>query len=209
MPHLASPRVVQAPPKGHPLSERPLYEVRFHGRGGQGTVVASILLAEAAFQEGRGVQAFPFFGVERRGAPVVAYTRIGLEPVRIACAVEHPDVVVVGDPSLLTGLGDRLLGGLEPGSRVIVNTPLAPSELGLNAGGLQVATVDATAVARKHKLGSAANPIVNTAILGAVSRITGIVTMESVEAAIRKKVPARPDDNVAAAWDAYNAEVKQ
>lgn len=181
---------------------RGLFEVRFHGRGGQGTVVASILLADAAFREGRGVQAFPFFGVERRGAPVVAHTRVGEGPVRLACDVAAPDAVVVMDASLVHGLGKKLLAGLREGGVVLVNTRRPSAQLGLDAPGARVVALDASGIALRHGLGSAASPIVNTAILGALAKATGIVRWASLEAAIRAKAPAQVDANVAAAREA-------
>lgn len=180
---------------------RGVYEVRFHGRGGQGTVVASILLAEAAFREGRGVQAFPFFGVERRGAPVVAHTRIGEREVRLACEVATPDAVVVMDPTLVGGLGARIIAGLRPGGMLLVNTRASPKDVHLPHEKIRVATVDATGIARRHRLGSAASPIVNTAMLGAFVALSGAVGAERLGEAIREKAPARAEANVAAALD--------
>ena len=180
---------------------RDIFEVRFHGRGGQGTVVASILLAEAAFREGRGVQAFPFFGVERRGAPVVAHTRIGAHEVRLACEVATPDAVVVMDPTLVGGLGARLLAGLRPGGTLLINACAAPKDVHLPHENIRVTTVDATGIARRHGLGSNASPIVNTAMLGAFVAVSGAVSAKCLEEAIREKVPARVDANVAAALD--------
>lgn len=194
------------PPRALP-GGRGLYEIRFHGRGGQGAVVASILLADAAFHEGRGVQGFPFFGVERRGAPVVAHARLGEGEIRLACEVASPDAVVVLDPTLVAGLGQKLCAGLRPGGLVLVNTRRPARELPLCPRDGRIATVDATGIARRHGLGSAANPIVNTAILGALVRLTGVVAMEDLERAIREKAPANPEANVAAAREAADAVV--
>lgn len=179
---------------------RGLYEVRFHGRGGQGTVIASVLLAEAAFLEGRGVQAFPFFGVERRGAPVVAHARIGESAVRLACEVKAPDAIVIMDPTLVPTLAPKLGASARPEVLVLVNTSRRAGDLGI-PGSSRVATVDARAIARSHGLGSGANPIVNTAVLGALVRATGIVGIASLEEAIREKSPAQVDANLAAARD--------
>ena len=181
-----------------------LFEVRFHGRGGQGTVVASVLLAEAAFLEGRGVQAFPFFGVERRGAPVTAYTRIGLGPVRLACAVDRPDALVVMDSSLLSSLRGKWESGLRPGGHVLLNSTRVPTELSGLPAETKPRNIDAAAIARKHGLGSAASPLVNTAILGAFARLTGLVQFPALEKAIRSRVPAQVEENLAAAREAWD-----
>lgn len=182
-----------------------LYEIRFHGRGGQGTVVASVILAKAAFLEGRGVQAFPFFGVERRGAPVVAYTRVGLGPIRLACAVANPDALVVMDPSLLAGLKGQWERGLKKGGDILVNSPKMPHGISEGLESPRIAHIDAASIALSHGLGSAANPVVNTVILGAFAKFTGIVSLKSLEGAIRAKVPGQIDENLGAAREAFNA----
>ncbi len=188
---------------------RGLYEVRFHGRGGQGTVYASVLLAHAAFVEGRGVQAFPFFGVERRGAPVVAHARIGEAPVRIACEVAAPDAVVVMDPTLVTGLGARIAAGLRPEGTLLVNSSRPQVAVAADLGIPGVSVCDASGIARRHGLGSPSNPIVNTAMLGALAGLTGVVAWTSLERAIREHVPARAEANAAAAREAFEAMTRR
>lgn len=188
---------VQAPlPGGNDL-----YEVRFYGRGGQGSVIASTLLAEAAFLEGRDVQAFPFFGVERRGAPVMAHTRVKADHLRLTCSVAHPNAIVVMDPTLVYG-NKNLFASLKEGGTVLVNSSHSPKELQLTPNG-KAACFDAVSLAVKYGLGSKANPIVNTVILGAFAKLTGIVKLESLEQAIKEKVPVKVDKNVAAAREAY------
>lgn len=177
-----------------------LIEFRFHGRGGQGAVVASTILASAGSREGLHVQAFPLFGFERRGAPVMAFTRLDTEPVLLHCQVYYPDVVVVLDPSLLKVI--NVTGGLRDKGWLIVNSEREPSDLGL-AATLRLATVDASAIALRHGLGSRATPIVNTAILGALARCTGAVGLESVIAAVREEVPTKIEANAAAVAEAY------
>src|SRR3989304_5456387 len=121
-----------------------MMEIRFHGRGGQGAVLASEILAHAAFREGFHVQSFPFFGVERRGAPVTAHTRIDDRPIRIRSDVYEPDYVVVLDASLLRVLD--VTQGLRRGGTVLVNADRGPGAFALPPG--RTATVDAAAVAR-------------------------------------------------------------
>ncbi len=178
-----------------------MLEIRFHGRGGQGTVVAAELLARAAFLEGKSVQSFPFFGVERRGAPVTAFSRIDDKPIRRRTSITTPDIVVVLDPALLRG--EPVTAGAKPGGLLLVNTDRTPDRLGIPFNG-RVATVDATGIAIAHGLGSLTQPIVNTAILGALARVGGFVRIESVVEAIKGAAPAKPEENAAAARDAYD-----
>ncbi|MBI4279451.1 MAG: 2-oxoacid:acceptor oxidoreductase family protein [Armatimonadetes bacterium] len=181
-----------------------MIEICIHGRGGQGAVIAGRLLAEAAHRSGRLVQAFPQFGVERRGAPVTAYVRIA-EPgdaILPRCQILSPDHAIVLDPTLLAA-GD-VLAGLEPGGTVLVNTSRPVGSLPAPAGAT-VAGVDASAIALKHKLGSRAQPIVNTAILGAFASLTGIVTLDALIEAIHAALPASAEANVQAARDAHAA----
>lgn len=176
-----------------------MIEIRFHGRGGQGVVVASEVLADAAFHEGKRVQSFPAFGVERRGAPVMAFTRIADKPIRIRCQIYQPDHIVILDPTLLEVLD--VTAGLKAGGAVLLNSAEDPSAFGLHDR-FRVATVDANHIAFKYRLGPRNAPIVNTAILGAFSRLTGIVGLEALSAAVRAAVPNRPEENIAAVQEA-------
>jgi 2-oxoacid:acceptor oxidoreductase gamma subunit (pyruvate/2-ketoisovalerate family)/2-oxoacid:acceptor oxidoreductase delta subunit (pyruvate/2-ketoisovalerate family) len=178
-----------------------MLEIRFHGRGGQGAVVASELLAHAAFFDGKMCQSFPFFGVERRGAPVTAYTRIDSRPIGVRTSITRPDVVVVLDPGLLRTT--PVTDGMKAGGILIVNTR-APAETLYTPVKARVAVVDANKIALDHRLGSATMPIVNTAVLGAVAKATGIVSLKAVDQAIEEYVPARRPENRAAAADGYN-----
>ncbi len=170
-------------------------EIRLHGRGGQGAALASRLLAEAAFIEGRHAQSFPAFGLERRGAPVTAYTRIQDTPILNHSKIYAPDAAVVLDATLLKLA--NVAEGLKPGGLVVINTDRRAEELGLPAG-LRVATVNAGAIAAERGLGSRLAPIVNTAILGAFAAASGVVSLESVMEAIRRNVAFRTEDNAAA-----------
>ena len=177
-----------------------MVEIRFHGRGGQGTVVASKVLADALAKEGNYVQAYPEFGVERRGSPVVAFIRIDSQPIYDKSRIYAPGHVVVVDPTLVEAID--VTEGLKDGGTIIVNTDKKPEELGL-PGRFKVRTVNATEIAVRHKLGSLAAPIVNTAIVGAVIKILGLTKLESLNQAIREVIPIKPEDNVRAATEAY------
>lgn len=181
-----------------------MIEIRFHGRGGQGAVVASEILAAALFKEGKFVQAFPTFGVERRGAPVAAFLRIDEAPIRLRCQIDTPHHVVVLDPTLIR-VAD-VVAGLQPGGWILINSERGPEEfVSFLERGWRVASVDAGAIAARHELGARTNPIVNTAILGAFSRISGLVSLDAVLEAIEEGVPVQPEDNAEAASEAFES----
>lgn len=158
--------------------------------------MAAELLAQAAFLEGKHPQSFPFFGVERRGAPVTAFTRIDDRPIGVRTSVTAPDIVIVLDPSLVKAI--NVTAGLKPDGLLLVNSPKEPAEFGPVFPG-RVATVDATGIALANGLGTRATPIVNTCLLGALARATGVVRLESVLKAIERHVPAKRDENHRAA----------
>jgi len=179
-----------------------MVEIRFHGRGGQGAVKASDILAMAAFAEGKEVQAFPFFGVERRGAPVTAFTRISDEEIRIHCYIYEPHVLVVLDPTLIGAV--PLTDGLRPNGKIVINTERKTEDFSFpEAEDPRVYTVDCSSIALKHRLGTKAAPIVNTALLGAVAKATGLVSIESIMDAIREKIPLKKEENAKAAKETY------
>ncbi len=164
--------------------------------------MASELLAQAVFVDGKFPQSFPFFGVERRGAPVTAFTRIDDRPIDVRTSVTTPDIVVVLDAGLLQRI--PVTNGLRAGGILLVNTPKPPEGL-LEAGPFLVSTVDATRIALEHGLGSSTLPIVNTAVLGAFARASGVVSLDAVREAIDSFSPARRADNCAAASDGFDA----
>jgi len=181
-----------------------MIEVRFHGRGGQGAVTAANILAAAAFKQGKYVQAFPFFGVERRGAPVTAFTRIDDKPIRIKTQIYEPDIVVVLDPSLLDTVD--VTAGLKDNGTVIVNTEKSKEEVlkKLKKKPKKLALVDATTIALEI-LGL---PITNTAILGAFSRATGVVDLKYVLEAIKETFSGElGEKNARAAEEAFKRTV--
>jgi 2-oxoacid:acceptor oxidoreductase gamma subunit (pyruvate/2-ketoisovalerate family) len=161
------------------------YEIRWHGRGGQGAITAARILAQAAYFEGyRGVTAAPSFGAERRGAPVSASTRIAPQTIMVVSQLETPNVVVVLDHTLLKY--DEVTRGLIKGGWLIVNSWRHPRELDIG-GNFNIATADATRVCSDLGLIVAGMTVVNTAILGAFVRATEAVGMASLEQAIRER----------------------
>jgi len=175
-------------------------EIRFHGRGGQGAVSASNILANAAFLEGRYVQAFLLIGAERRGAPVMAFTRIDDKPIRIRSQIYSPDYVVVLD-SQLAELMD-ISSGIKPSGLIFINSEQDSSQFQFSNPS-QVITLDVTSVALKHGLGTPTAPIVNTAVLGAFACVSGTVGLEPLLTAVREMAPAKPEANVRATEEAY------
>jgi len=159
-------------------------EIRWHGRGGQGAVTSANLLAEAAFYAGfKGVTSAPAFGAERRGAPITASTRLASEPLRHFSQVENPDIIVVLDSSLLATA--NAVRGLAEMGHVIVNSRLAPEDLGLS-NGYQIATADADRVAEEIELRASGVIMVNTAMLGAIARATGLISLDDIDKALAK-----------------------
>lgn len=158
-------------------------EVRWHGRGGQGAVTAAMILAEAAYYDGyKGVTAAPFFGAERRGAPIIATNRLGRDPIKTFSLVEHPDVVVVLDETLLHVVNVAV--GIRPEGLLLINSSKTPDELPA-LGAPIIATTNASQWARDAGLIVSGTVLFNTAILGGFARATGLVGMESIEKALR------------------------
>ncbi len=186
------------------MSSKALVEICFHGRGGQGSVTAANLLVAAALKDGnKGVQAFPLFGAERRGAPVRAFARISDEEIHLRSEVYFPDIVIVLDESII-GIVD-VLKGLKKGGKILINTTKEPEDFDFS-NKYHVATVDATGVAIKHDILVGGIPVVNTPILGAVPKILDRVTLPSIQAVIRNKWKGEGGEiNVKATQDAYDS----
>lgn len=182
-----------------------LFEIRFHGRGGQGAVTGAKILGDATRLEDKHFQAFAHYGAERRGAPVMAFTRVADEPIRIHSYIYEPEAIVVLDETLLDN--PTVQNGITEGTFVVVNTPRAPGAIKLKVK-TSVSTVDATKIALDEGILVAGIAVVNTIMLGAVARATGIVSMDSVKKAIRKGLAGLPDKvidtNVEAAQRAYD-----
>ena len=160
-----------------------MIEIRIHGRGGQGAVTAAELIAVAAFYDGWSVQAFPSFGVERRGAPVEAYVRLDKKFIKLRSQVYQPDFVIVQDPTLI-GLPE-VLAGIKKNTLMIINTVKKPAEIKGLPKNLKIITVPATQIANQI-LGK---PIINTVLLGAWAGASGLVKLTSLKKAILKRFP--------------------
>jgi len=176
-----------------------MFEVRIHGRGGQGVVTAAELLAAAAFAEGRSAQAFPSFGSERTGAPVVAFCRIAERPIRLREPILRPNAVIVQDATLLRQTD--VLAGLAEDGTVLLNSTHTAAELGLSEYAGRVVVVPATRLAREH----VGRPLPNAALLGGFVALCGLIHIESVTAAIRERFTGPiAEANAAAATAAYD-----
>ena len=175
-----------------------LIEIRWHGRGGQGAVTSAELLAQAAITEGKYAQAFPSFGPERRGAPVLAFVRISNEQIRLRAEITEPDIVVVLDPSLLRMI--NVASGLKDKGTFLVNSKKSAEEIKSEFGIKQrLATVDATKIAREL-LGV---PITNTTMIGALIKVTNVVDLESLVNPLKERFHRLADRNIDAMKRAY------
>lgn len=177
-----------------------LKEIIFYGRGGQGAVTAANLLASAALKSGnRGVQAFPFFGAERRGAPVKAFARISNEEIFLRSQIKEPDIVVVLD----TGIMDVIdvTAGLKKDGIILLNSYKKPVDFSFP---YKVATVDATSIALKNDIKVGGIPVVNTPMVGALVRILNGVKLEALKEAIRERFGKIAEKNERAVEEAYN-----
>ncbi len=181
-----------------------MFQVRIHGRGGQGVVTAAELLSVAAFIEGRHAQAFPSFGSERMGAPVVAFCRIDDREIRAREPISEPDALIIQDPTLLHQVD--VFGGLSEDGYILINSSRSLDDLGLGEfvrrfRHERLLTVPASDLAREH----VGRPIPNAVLLGGFAALSGVIALESVAAAVRKKFAGKMGDaNVAAAQAAFD-----
>jgi len=181
-----------------------MYEVIWHGRGGQGVVVAAQILAESAYLHGfKGVTSAPTFGPERRGAPLTASTRISDTPVRTFSQIAMADIAVVLDPSLLDVVD--IIGSLKKGGLLIVNTSKTVDELDFDGN---AAVLDAAAIAIRFHLFKEGAPIVNTPMLGVFAKATGLVSLDSMEKGLKWKLSGTAaTTNIAALRAAFDETV--
>lgn len=186
-----------------------MLQVRIHGRGGQGVVTGAELLSVAAFDEGRFAQAFPSFGSERTGAPVVAFCRIDDQPIRLREPIMQPDVIIIQDPTLLHQVD--VFQGLTRDGYILINSTRGFVDLGLgdfiaDRRPERLCTVPATELAMKH----VGRPVPNAALLGGFAALSGLISLNAVCKAIEEKFPAKvASANVAAAGAAYDYVQKE
>lgn len=179
-----------------------LLEVRWHGRGGLGAVTSAELVARAAISEGKYAQSFPSFGPERRGAPVLACLRISDERIRIRTNICEPDIVAVLDPRLLRVVD--VTSGLKEKGKIMINSRKSPDELKSEFGyKWPVAAVNATKIARE----AIGLPITNTAMIGALLKVTNAVRMDSLIEQLRERFGGRAEANIEAMKRAYHETV--
>ncbi|MBC7128360.1 MAG: 2-oxoacid:acceptor oxidoreductase family protein [Thermoplasmatales archaeon] len=177
-----------------------LKEIIFYGRGGQGAVTAANLLASAALKSGnRGVQSFPFFGAERRGAPVRAFARISDDEILLRSEIKEPDIVVVLDIGIIDAID--VTAGLKKEGIILLNSNREPSNFSFP---FKVATVDATSIAIENKILVGGIPVVNTPIVGALIKLIDGVKIEALYEAIKERFPEKiSQGNINAAKLAY------
>jgi pyruvate ferredoxin oxidoreductase gamma subunit len=177
--------------------EEEMIEVRFHGRGGQGAVTSAEMMAQAAIQQGLFAQAFPNFGPERRGAPVLAFLRVSEGTIRLRSKVYKPDVVVILDPSL--AISANPTSGLKEDGFIILNTTKSEDEVRQLFPGFKIAFVDATRIAREEM----GVPITNTVMIGSLIKATSVVKLESIKKPIEDRFGPIAQKNINAYTRAF------
>ncbi|MBF0381203.1 MAG: 2-oxoacid:acceptor oxidoreductase family protein [Magnetococcales bacterium] len=185
-----------------------MFQIRFHGRGGQGVVTAAEMLSVAAFLEGKYAQAFPSFGSERMGAPVISYCRIDTKEIRLREPIGEPDAVIIQDPTLLNSVD--VFAGIKEDRYLLFNSKQSYQELGiadfiLNFIPERVGCVPATELALEH----VGRPVPNAALLGGLAAITGIIQVDSVVRAVREKFSGPvAEANIVVVNEAFNMTKK-
>jgi pyruvate ferredoxin oxidoreductase gamma subunit len=175
--------------------KRKMKEIRIHGRGGQGSVTAAELLAVAAFEDGKYSQAFPAFGVERRGAPVTAFVRLDDKPIRLRSQIYEPDYVIVQDATLVDVVD--VARGTKPEGFILINTEKSPEHFKMETKA-SIKTLDATKLAMDF----IGKPIVNTTLIGAFAGVSGLIKPESIKNAVMERFPGKVGEKNAAAIQA-------
>ena len=177
-----------------------MLEIKIAGRGGQGAVLASQILAQGLFNQGLAVQSFPSFGAERRGAPVAAFVRVDEREITLRCAVKRPDWLIIMDPNLIAN--PMVMAGADESTIILINARTAPPG---SPAENRIFTVNATAIAGRLGLVTASFPIVNTAMVGAFAAASGLLDLEGISRVVADNAPIKKERNVAAAREAFEA----
>ncbi len=178
-----------------------MIEIRFHGRGGQGAVIASKILAYALFLDGYHTQAFPTYGAERRGAPVAAYVRVDNSFINVRSPVINPDYVIVMSGKLADTVD--VSSGIKENGLILINSELDADHYTFEER-CRVVCFDVNKIALKYGLGTKIMPIINVPILGVFSKLTGLVSIDALKRATPKFVPVKAEKNIEALEEAYN-----
>ncbi len=178
-----------------------MIEIRFHGRGGQGAVIASKMLAYAFFLDGKFAQSFPTFGAERRGAPVAAFVRVDDKYIENRSPIQSPDYVIVMAGKLAETIDVSL--GIKKDGIIIINCDKSPDFYHFEEK-VKILTFDVNKLALEYKLGTKTMPIINAPILGIFAGITELVSISSLKKAVEKFIPVKIESNQKALLDAYN-----
>jgi pyruvate ferredoxin oxidoreductase gamma subunit/2-oxoisovalerate ferredoxin oxidoreductase gamma subunit len=178
-----------------------MLEIRIHGRGGQGAVLASQILGYAFFLQDMYSQSFPTFGAERRGAPVAAFVRVDSEFIQLRSPVLHPNHVLVLSPKLAQTVD--VASGLQPGGLLLINSHLGVEQYSHLRQDCQIETMDVSRIALEHGLGSRNMPLVNAPILGAFAGISQTVSLKALQQALPRFIPARVQANAQALQQAF------
>lgn len=179
-----------------------MLEIRFHGRGGQGAVIASQILSYAFYLQGQYAQSFPTFGAERRGAPVAAFVRVSDSYIDLRCQVVNPDHVIVLSAKLAETVD--VTSGINPDGTLLINSDKPAEHYSFLEDSCRVVTVNVSEIALRHKLGNRIMPLVNAPILGAFARTTGLVGLESLSQALPRFIPANIQGNDLAMREAFD-----
>ena len=180
-----------------------MLEIKIHGRGGQGAVIAAKALAHAGALEDLFVQSFPEFGVERRGAPVCSYFRCSDSWVYERGRILTPDHIMVLDTTLIDEVD--ITKGLKPNGWLLINSQLSPKSFEEQFSGFNIATIKANAIAISHELGSKFAPFINFSMLGAFIRIVPLIRLETLQRVVRMLAPTQKEENVLAAVESYRS----
>ena len=188
------------------MREEEIYEIRWHGRGGQGTVTAANIISEAAFKEGYlGVQSIPLIGAERRGSALAVFSRLSKKPLKLISQIYEPDIIICIDPSLFKNNKEMILSGLKNKGTLIVNTISDPNNIKIEGKSIKICAVDASGISVKLGLHLAGSVVVNSPMLGAFTKGSNLIKLDSLLTILKSKWKGEwGQKNIEAIKMAYN-----